>query len=192
MANRSPLSSINRETGIRDVASDAQYLSSNCVVYIYYSDLGSVIEEHFSKALNSQQQPNFSDSKSKGMFWSGFFKGEKIEEKEREEEERERERRNEERKKFDCFAFQVTSFERNVSLSFSFSSLFPTLFSSFYFLYFFFLNFFFVNFAPRQRTFNVAFMICQSLSHHSFNSLSLSLYFLSLSLSTFSALLLVV
>ena len=97
MASRSPSSSINRETGIRDVASDAQYLSSNCVVYLYYSDLGSVIEEHFSKALNSQQQQsnNFSDNKSKGTFFKRLlFKGEKL----KKENEREREKMEEREK----------------------------------------------------------------------------------------------
>lgn len=69
MASRSPLST-SRET-IRDVASDALYPSDNCVVYIYYSDLRAVIEEHFSKALGSQQQNNFSgdNNKSKGKFF---------------------------------------------------------------------------------------------------------------------------
>lgn len=67
MASRSPVST-SRET-IRDVAADAHYLSSNCVVYVYYSDVRAVIEEHFSKALGSQQQNNFpGDNKTKGEF----------------------------------------------------------------------------------------------------------------------------
>lgn len=66
MANRSPHSA-NRDT-IREVAADAHYLSSNCVVYMYYSDLGAVIEEHFSKALGSQQNNFSGDNKTKGKF----------------------------------------------------------------------------------------------------------------------------
>lgn len=57
-----------RDTGGSQAPSDAQYISSNCVVYTYYSDVGAVIDEHFSKALNSQQPSGntFAGDKSKG------------------------------------------------------------------------------------------------------------------------------
>lgn len=108
MASRSPLST-SRDS-IRDVAADAHYLSSNCVVYVYYSDVRAVIEEHFSKALGSQQQTNFSgDNKTKGelkRFW-------------------------EKRKKFECFTLLLRDqnmpfilFELNCSLHDKFSVAF--------------------------------------------------------------------
>lgn len=50
---------------ISETASEAQYVSSNCVVYTYYSDVGAVIDEHFSKALNTSGS-SFAGDKPKG------------------------------------------------------------------------------------------------------------------------------
>jgi hypothetical protein len=51
---------------LRDSAADAQYISANCVVFTYFSgDTSSVVDEHFSRALN-QQNFNSSDKSSKG------------------------------------------------------------------------------------------------------------------------------
>ena len=67
---------------IRDVVTESQYISSNCVLYIYYNDLESVIEEHFSKALKTPSSSphsssssfvatgEASSSKSRGMYLS--------------------------------------------------------------------------------------------------------------------------
>lgn len=43
----------------RRIAAHAQYVSVNCVVFTHYTgDVASVVDEHFSRALNSDQKLN--------------------------------------------------------------------------------------------------------------------------------------
>ncbi|XP_060840686.1 protein vestigial [Rhopalosiphum padi] len=49
----------SRTRGDRRVAAHAQYVSVNCVVFTHYTgDVATVVDEHFSRALNSDQKLN--------------------------------------------------------------------------------------------------------------------------------------
>lgn len=49
----------NSRTRDRRTAAHAQYVSVNCVVFTHYTgDVASVVDEHFSRALNSDQKLN--------------------------------------------------------------------------------------------------------------------------------------
>lgn len=49
----------SRTRGDRRTAAHAQYVSVNCVVFTHYSgDVAAVVDEHFSRALNSEQKLN--------------------------------------------------------------------------------------------------------------------------------------
>jgi len=49
----------SRTRGDRRVAAHAQYVSVNCVVFTHYTgDVANVVDEHFSRALNSDQKLN--------------------------------------------------------------------------------------------------------------------------------------
>jgi len=49
----------SRTRGDRRAAAHAQYVSVNCVVFTHYTgDVANVVDEHFSRALNSDQKLN--------------------------------------------------------------------------------------------------------------------------------------
>lgn len=49
--SKSGSSSSTATCNVSDIITDAQYVSSTCIVYTFYHDLNSVIEDHFNKAL---------------------------------------------------------------------------------------------------------------------------------------------
>jgi hypothetical protein len=49
-------------TNLREQVTESQYVSSSAILYLYYNDLESVLEEHFSKALRASSSPHSSSS----------------------------------------------------------------------------------------------------------------------------------
>jgi len=64
----------SRTRGDRRAAAHAQYVSVNCVVFTHYTgDVATVVDEHFSRALNSDQKLNNAHQTStKGKLLNSF------------------------------------------------------------------------------------------------------------------------
>lgn len=65
-----------QEEDEKDQPTEMEYLNSRCVLFTYFQgDIGSVVDEHFSRALN--QANNFNSeaviSKTKTDLWKGKF-----------------------------------------------------------------------------------------------------------------------
>ncbi|XP_054163752.1 probable serine/threonine-protein kinase DDB_G0282963 [Oppia nitens] len=68
LSTQSGANNNNNNNSLRDNASDAQYLSANCVVYTYFSgDTSSVVDQHFNRALNQQTYNSANDKQTKDI-----------------------------------------------------------------------------------------------------------------------------
>lgn len=64
----------SRTRGDRRAAAHAQYVSVNCVVFTHYTgDVANVVDEHFSRALNSDQKLNNAHQTSTKGEWPKSF-----------------------------------------------------------------------------------------------------------------------